>query len=178
VEQTIHDCLHDAMDVEGLERLLRAMEAGEIATVHRDLTEPSPLALQILTARPYAFLDDAPLEERRTQAVMSRRWLDEESAAGLGRPDAPADPRVGGAAVAGVRSEAWPSPVNADELHDSLLALSFVTEAEAAERDEWKLFLADLAGQKRATRIAIAGEGRPALWVAAERLPQFEAVFE
>src|SRR5499433_3525742 len=118
VEQTIHDCLYDAMDVEGLERLLRAMEAGEIATAHRDLTEPSPLSLEILTARPYAFLDDAPLEERRTQAVMSRRWLDEESAAGLGRLDADAIERV--------KNEAWPSPVNADELHDGLLSLGFV----------------------------------------------------
>src|SRR5262249_25125755 len=169
VEQTIHDCLYDAMDVEGLERLLRAMEAGEIATAHRDLTEPSPLSLEILTARPYAFLDDAPLEERRTQAVMSRRWLDEEAAAGLGRLDADAIERV--------REEAWPSPVNADELHDALLALSFVTEAEAAARDEWKLFLATLAADRRATRLAIAGEGTPAVWVAAERLPQFQALF-
>src|SRR5262249_1051052 len=80
VEQTIHDCLYDAMDVEGLERLLCAMEAGEIATAHRDLTEPSPLSLEILTARPYAFLDDAPLEERRTQAVARPR---------LPRPAAP-----------------------------------------------------------------------------------------
>jgi len=69
----------------GLEDLLRAMEIGEIRTVHRDLTEPSPFALEILTARPYAFLDDAPLEERRTQAVIGRRWLDEEAASGHGR---------------------------------------------------------------------------------------------
>ena len=176
VSQTVHDCLYDAMDIEGLERLLRAMEAGEIATAHRDLTEPSPLALQILTARPYAFLDDAPLEERRTQAVMSRRWLDEESAAGLGRLDADA--------IARVKSEAWPSPVNADELHDGLLSLAFATGEEVAAHAEWKLLLAELAEQRRATILTIARTNLSSqrgeetnVWVAAERLPQFEVLF-
>ena len=70
--QAIHDCLHEAMDLEGLQRLLRRLEAGEIELVSCDLTEPSPLALEALSARPYAFLDDAPLEERRTQAVMAQ----------------------------------------------------------------------------------------------------------
>src|SRR5262249_31816362 len=70
VRQTIDDCLHDAMDIDGLERVLKAIEDGRIEVVARDLTEPSPLALEILSARPYAYLDDAPLEERRTQAVM------------------------------------------------------------------------------------------------------------
>jgi ATP-dependent Lhr-like helicase len=150
------------------------MEAGEIVTVHRDLTEPSPLSLEILTARPYAFLDDAPLEERRTQAVMSRRWLDEEAAAGLGRLDAEA--------IARVREEAWPSPVNADEMHDALLTLGFAADDEVAARDEWRLFLATLAAERRAARVTVAvtdpaaGAGK-ALWVAAERLPQFLALF-
>ena len=75
VGQTIADCLNDAMDIEGLERLLARLESGAIRVVTRDLTEPSPLALEVLSARPYAYLDDAPLEERRTQAVMGRRWL-------------------------------------------------------------------------------------------------------
>src|SRR5262249_33354101 len=76
VRQTIPDCLHEAMDIEGFEQLLRNLESGKIRVVARDVVEPSPLALEVLSARPYAFLDDAPLEERRTQAVMSRRWLD------------------------------------------------------------------------------------------------------
>src|SRR5215813_13750244 len=76
VRQAIRDCLEDAMDADGLERLLRALEAGSIRVIARDLTEPSPLALEVLSARPYAYLDDAPLEERRTQAVVSRRFLD------------------------------------------------------------------------------------------------------
>ena len=79
VNQTIFDCLHEAMDIDGLQRLLAGLERGEtIQVIARDLTEPSPLALEVLSARPYAYLDDAPLEERRTQAVMGRRWLEPE----------------------------------------------------------------------------------------------------
>ena len=117
VNQTVHDCLYDAMDIEGLENLLRALEAGEIRIECRELTEPSPLALEILGARPYAFLDDAPLEERRTRAVMGRRWLDEESAAGLGRLDADAIERVRDRSMARTRkartscmTRCWVSP--------------------------------------------------------------------
>ena len=79
-----------------------AARSGEIRVVARDLTQPSPLALEVLSARPYAYLDDAPLEERRTQAVMARRWLAPESAAELGRLDPEA--------IARVRAEAWPDP--------------------------------------------------------------------
>ena len=80
--------ISDPMDADGFERLLRSLESGAIEVIARDLTEPSPLALEVLSARPYAFLDDAPLEERRTQAVMSRRWLDPQSAADIGKLDA------------------------------------------------------------------------------------------
>ncbi len=117
VRQTIRDCLEDAMDVEGFERVLRGLESGEIRVIARDVTEPSPLALEVMSARPYAYLDDAPLEERRTQAVMSRRWLDPESASDIGKLDA--------AAVERVREEAWPDSTSADELHDSLLLAGF-----------------------------------------------------
>ena len=100
VRQTIADCLNEAMDIDGLERLLAGIESGDIRVVARDLTEPSPLALEVLSARPYAYLDDAPLEERRTQAVMSRRWLAPETASDIGRLDPEA--------IARVRAEAWP----------------------------------------------------------------------
>jgi ATP-dependent Lhr-like helicase len=173
VNQTVHDCLYDAMDIEGLEDLLRALESGEIRIESRELTEPSPLALEILGARPYAFLDDAPLEERRTRAVMGRRWLDEESAAGLGRLDT--------AAIDRVRAEAWPTAENADELHDALLGVAFLTEAEAERNASWQEFLATLMAAKRVTKLAPqhaeSGATSGGLWVAAERLPQFAAVF-
>ena len=101
VRQTIRDCLEEAMDVEGFERLLHALVEDRIRVVARDLTEPSPLALEVLSARPYAYLDDAPLEERRTQAVMSRRWMDPESAADIGKLDPEAIARVRERSVAG-----------------------------------------------------------------------------
>ena len=103
VRQTVRDCLEDAMDVEAFEALLRGLESGAIRTVARDLTEPSPLALEALTARPYAYLDDAPLEERRTQAVMSRRWIDPASAADLGGLDGQAIAQGSRGGVAGCR---------------------------------------------------------------------------
>src|SRR5262249_1467714 len=83
VRQTLRDCLEEAMDAEGFEQLLRNLESGGIQVIARDVVEPSPLALEVLSARPYAFLDDAPLEERRTQAVMSRRWLDPQTASDI-----------------------------------------------------------------------------------------------
>jgi len=160
VAQTIKDCLTEAMDVDGFERLLRGLEAGDIRVIARDLTGPSPLALEVLSARPYAFLDDAPLEERRTQAVMSRGWLSPETAADLGRLDPEAIERV--------RQEAWPDPTNADELHDSLVWLGFVTDDEAKE---WTGWLRELAGQKRVSKL----DNR--LWITAERLPQFRTLW-
>jgi ATP-dependent Lhr-like helicase len=164
--QTIADCLNEAMDIVGLERLLMKLEAGEVRATFRDLTEPSPLALEALTARPYAFLDGAPLEERRTQAVMARRWMAPESAADIGRLDAEAIERV--------RTEAWPDAGNAEELHDALLWLAFLTPAEAAAAPAWGEWLAALAGDRRVTSFTTPSGS---LWIAAERLPLFEAIW-
>src|SRR5262247_729739 len=166
VRQTIADCLDEAMDLAGLERLLERIESGGIRIVARDLTEPSPLALEVLAARPYAYLDDAPLEERRTQAVMSRRWLSPETAADLGRLDADA--------IARVRAEAWPEPANADELHDALVWLGFLSEQEVAAQPNWSGWLAELARENRVTRLRAPAA---TMWIAAERLPQFRALW-
>jgi ATP-dependent Lhr-like helicase len=165
VNQAVADCLHEAMDVQGLERLLAGIEAGSIRLIARDLTEPSPLALEVLAARPYAYLDDAPLEERRTQAVLSRRWLDPEAASDLGRLDPEA--------IARVRAEAWPEPQNRDELHDALTWLGYASEEEAAA-GKWQAWLAELAQERRAATLTGPG-GR--LWIAAERQPQFKALW-
>jgi ATP-dependent Lhr-like helicase len=181
VRQAIHDCLYEAMDVEGLERLLRRIETGDVAIVARDLPVPSPLAMEILNARPYAFLDDAPLEERRTQAVMGRRWAEDAVSADLGRLDA--------AAIDRVRNEAWPDASTADELHDALLELGFLEHDEVAARADWPPLLDALAQARRATRVTLSPPSpdmskvgvatHPAsgdVWVAAERLPQFDAL--
>ena len=166
VNQTIYDCLHEAMDIEGFEKLLRALESGEVEIETRDLIEPSPLSLEILTARPYAFLDDAPLEERRTQAVVTRRWLDPESAADIGKLDPEA--------IARVREEAWPEAETADELHDALSWLGLITQAEADVQPHWRALLERLATDKRVTHFAPANG--PGFFVTAERLLEFSAV--
>ncbi len=163
--QTIHDCLHEAMDIDGLINVIAALERGEKQVIGRDLPHPSPLAQEILNAKPYAFLDDAPLEERRTRAVASRRWLDPTEAADFGRLDPEA--------IARVRDEAWPEAANPDELHDALLLLGFVTEAEGS-RSDWQNLFERLIETKRATRLVAAGQAT--LWVAAEQLPILRAV--
>ncbi|WP_350446398.1 DEAD/DEAH box helicase [Pseudomonas solani] len=166
VAQTLDDCLHEAMDAEAWLALLRRMESGAVELVARDLPAPSALAAEILGARPYAFLDDAPLEERRTQAVQNRRWSDPESADDLGALDAEA--------IVAVAEEAWPRVRDADEMHEALLALGCITPEEIAANDGWAGWLAQLAKARRAACLHL--EDRPAFWLAAERLPQLLAL--
>lgn len=167
VQQAIDDCLHEAMDLDGLVAVLRGIESGTIRVVARDLPAPSPLALEVLTARPYAYLDDAPIEERRTQAVIARRWTDPQSASDLGQLDA--------AAIVRVRDEARPHAGNADELHDALLGNAFLTDAELAAIPGAPAWEAELAAARRATRFAM-DDAQPAVLVAAERLPSMRAL--
>jgi ATP-dependent Lhr-like helicase len=164
VRQTIRDCLEDAMDIDTLEEVLRGMEAGRISIIARDLTTPSPLALEALNARPYAYLDDAPLEERRTQAVMGRRWIDAASAADIGRLDPEA--------IARVREEAWPDAATADELYDALSWLTFLTDQEVHEHAGWPGLIDELVSQRRVVRIEVSGH--PVLWAPADRRFLFE----
>lgn len=167
VDQTLDDCLHEAMDSEGWLALLRRMEAGQVRLLARDLPAPSPLAAEILNARPYAFLDDAPLEERRTQAVLNRRWSDPASPDDLGALDADA--------IAAVAEEAWPQARHADEVQEALVALGCVTQEEAQAREGWPAWLAELAGAGRATRLH--GPAGRDCWVALERLDCVRAVY-
>src|SRR5690349_9425506 len=170
VQQTLDDCLHEAMDIDGLENLLRGLEGGRVQVIAKDLPTPSPLAAEILTARPYAFLDDAPLEERRTNAVAQRRWLDPETAADMGKLDP--------AAIRQVREQAWPEVASADELHDAMHAMGVITAEEGA-RGNWARWLEDLIDSKRATRLTAADPaGAPhTFWVCAECLPLITAVY-
>ncbi len=167
VDQTIDDCLHDAMDTDAWLALLRSIEAGEVRLIARDLPAPSPLAAEILSARPYAFLDDAPLEERRTQAVLARRWSDPESADDLGALDFDA--------IAAVAQEAWPSVRNADEMHEALMSLACVTQAEERANPGWGEWLDALGTSGRATRLQVAD--KDALWAPIERLTCIRALY-
>ena len=165
VRQTIDDCVHEVMDLKLLTGLLRRIHAGEINYVARDLPEPSPLSHEILNARPYAFLDDAPAEERRTQAVYTRRAFEPSSGEDLGALDP--------AAIDRVRDEAWPDVRDADELHDALLTSGFLTEIEGLsgrEGQSWTGFWRELLEAGRVDRVEL-GQGH-AIWVAAERLPE------
>jgi ATP-dependent Lhr-like helicase len=193
VRQVIDDCLHETMDIDGLEALLKRIEAGEVKFVTRELTSPSPLAHAILSAKPYAFLDDGDAEERRTRAVKTRQLLDPQSAADLGHIDA--------AAIARVREEAWPEVATADELHDALTVSGFLTAQEVRKltptlalppqgggdsapsplRGEgWDggvaAMLDVLVHDRRVARLA--PQGGSELWVAAERRPQFELALQ
>ncbi|HKV96211.1 MAG TPA: DEAD/DEAH box helicase [Gammaproteobacteria bacterium] len=145
VKQTLHDCLHEVMDADGFLALLRRLESGELKVVARDLAAPSPLAQEILSARPYAFLDDAPAEERRTLAVQSRGISSLEDAGAL----AALDPD----AIARVRAEVWPEARDADELHDALTILGFLTEEEGKRNPAWSGLFDELVTAKRATRF-------------------------
>ncbi|MEW5306361.1 MAG: hypothetical protein WDW36_008830 [Sanguina aurantia] len=170
VRQTMHDCLREAMDTDGWLDVLRAMESGAIRIVARDLTGPSPLAAEVLNAAPYAFLDDAPLEERRTHAVQSRQWNGADGADDLGRLDPEA--------IAAVRGEAWPQVRDADEMHEALNVLGFVTAAEVAADDRWPAWLLALASSRRAAQLRIPAPAAEAtvLWTCAEKLPLWQAV--
>ncbi|MGO1068707.1 DEAD/DEAH box helicase [Lysobacter sp. CA199] len=171
VAQTLHDCLFEAMDSAGWLRMLRRLEAGEIRVVGRDVTGPSPIAAEAINAKPYAFLDDAPLEERRTQAVMARRYAhsDGDSADDLGRLDPEA--------IDAVRGEAWPEVRDADEMHEALMGLGYVTVDEA-QREGWRDWLDELARNGRSTALRLSpGQAEPRWWVATEGLPQARAVF-
>ena len=159
VDETIRDCLHEAMDVEGLRAVIAAIEAGRIETRAIETAEPSVFSHEILNANPYAFLDDAPLEERRARAVQLRRTLPRD-AREVGALDA--------AAIAAVARESWPVVRDADELHDALLTLS-VTPPVAA----WQAWYETLEQARRATSLVVGGRR---LWLAAERRRMAEAL--
>jgi ATP-dependent Lhr-like helicase len=138
VRQTIDDCLTEATDVAGLIEVLKGLRNGSIERVAIDTPEPSAFARGILSSELYTFLDDAPLEERRTQAVLTRRTLDDRTLDSLGALDP--------AAVQRVREEAWPQPETAEDVHDALLWMGFVMDQEA---EDWREWLTSLANQDR-----------------------------
>jgi ATP-dependent helicase Lhr and Lhr-like helicase len=158
VNETIANCLHEAMDIGGLIRVLERMDSGALRTVAVDTPEPSAFSHEILNANPYAYLDDAPLEERRTRAVQLRRTLSPEDANAIGALDP--------AAIAQAADEAWPVVRDADELHDALLTLMILPPVAA-----WQSLFDQLAD---AGRASIVNEQ----WVATERLERATEVTE
>jgi ATP-dependent Lhr-like helicase len=166
VQQTLRDCLSEAMDADGLIDLLGEIRSGRVRVHTRDTTEPSPLAHEILNGRPYTFLDDAPLEERRSRALPLRRGLPVE-ARDLSRLDP--------AAIAKVRAELAPDPRDEHELHDALLALGCAREADF--RAGTRAFFETLVRTTRAFVFEIPSEPGSRFWAAVERFGDLEVLF-
>ena len=160
VDEAIRDALHEALDFDGLRALLEDIRSGRVRTVAVDTPEASPFAAEILNANPFAFLDPAPLEERRARAVRMRRSLPPEL-----DPEAVLDPE----AIAQAGAEAAPVVRDVDELHDALLTLGATRETP-----EWEDFFKELAAAGRAA-LVVAGGAR--FWVAAERWALARAVW-
>ena len=171
VNQTIADCMTETMDIDGLESLLRRIEAGDLEIHCLDLNGPSPLSAEIINARPYAFLDDGEAENRRTRAI-SQNHNDLGDAATLSIISVDATEQV--------KSEAWIRPRNPDELHDGLLQLGFLTQEEfstgtsstgtASRPGNWGKWFQALADELRASHVELDGAN---WWVATERLEEF-----
>ncbi|HEY2578404.1 MAG TPA: DEAD/DEAH box helicase [Streptosporangiaceae bacterium] len=160
VRQTLADCLHEAMDIDGLRELVTKIESGTVNVVVRDTTEPSVLAHEILNGRPFTYLDDAPLEERRSRQITLRRGLPVEA-----RDLASLDP----SAIALVRDQVSPVVRDVDELHDLLMTvLGHRPEAQ------WEPLFTQLVSAGRAVTLHAPGGG---LWCAVERRPSLEALF-
>ena len=164
VNQTVRDCLEEAMDLTGFQEVLARIHRGEVTCVSRDTPEPSVFCNDIINARPYAYLDDAPLEERRTRAVQTRR-------AGATAHDVGA---LDQSAIDRVRDEVRPDPRDPDELHDVLLTAGFLLDAEVD-----RAMCQALADLGRVTRARVDTPGRDEhahAWVATERVPELRAV--
>jgi ATP-dependent Lhr-like helicase len=180
VGEVMKDVLTEAMDIDGLKAVLSGLADGRIRCIAVDTPVPSQFSHEILNANPYAYLDDAPLEERRARAVQMRRMLPEsvlEEVGGL-------DP----AAIAQVREEAWPDVRDADELHDVLHTLVALPEGRASldwtaeggcphmgsAGNEWLGHFERLVSEGRAGSAMVGGR---TYWVAAERAKTFSGLF-
>ncbi len=180
VREAMNEALTEAMDIDGLREVLAAIGDGRIRCIAVDTPVPSQFSHEILNANPYAYLDDAPLEERRARAVEMRRMLPEAVLSEVGRLDP--------AAIAEVREESWPDVRNADELHDTLLTLLALPESIESEQGNaipfgaslersvaaWRDWFGELASASRASRAVVGGRG---YLVAAERAKAFSAIF-
>ncbi|MFZ2032139.1 MAG: hypothetical protein WAW53_00120, partial [Candidatus Dormiibacterota bacterium] len=160
VNQTMYDCLHEVMDVDSLRELVLRIERKEVEISFRDTVEPSPLAHEIVNGRPYTFLDDAPLEERRSRAITLRRGLPVEA-----RDLAALDPE----AIARVRAEATPDLRDHDELHDLLVSL-VVTRSVP----EWTAWFDELVERGRALSVTRDGD---VFWCAMERAASIDSLW-
>ena len=166
IDQTIHDCLTEAMDIDELEELIGKIEHNEVTLIAKDLREPSPFAAGIINAKPYAFLDETEFAERRTNAIKNRRWMDPNDVDDLSKLDVEA--------IQAVRKEAWPLIRDAEELHDALMLMGFM-KSEEGEKSGYDTFFLELMNQKRAVQVI---QENQVLWIATERINFFKSIFD
>ncbi|HXE35604.1 MAG TPA: DEAD/DEAH box helicase [Verrucomicrobiae bacterium] len=180
IREVMKDVLTEAMDIEGLDRVLVGIVEGRITCLAVDTPQPSQFSHEILNANPYAYLDDAPLEERRARAVEMRRVLPDAVLGEIGRLDP--------AAISEVCADAWPDVRDAEELHDALLtliALPAPSQADALSSNPlsvklreslsaWNVFVDPLV---RTRRVSLAQVGSETHWVAAERMSMFAQIY-
>ena len=164
VVQTVYDCLHEAMDLDRWLKLIGEIQDDAIELIARDTREPSPFSYELLNANPYAFLDDAPLEERRARAVFTRRSLSIDEMSDLSCLDA--------TAIAQVRNECWPLVRDADELHDALSIMKALPEHEGRL---WHKWFDELIESGRATVVQNENEKR--LWITTENWSLAQSIF-
>jgi ATP-dependent helicase Lhr and Lhr-like helicase len=155
VKETIDNCLYEAMDLHGLQQILRDIEEGRIRTVAIDTAQASQFSHEILNANPYAYLDDAPLEERRTRAVELRQRLGTDVTGGEGV----LDPAI----IEEISADVWPEARDADELHDAMLTLVRMPPTE-----QWQELFNELHATGRASLVQRSGAD---FWIATERMP-------
>ncbi len=167
VNQTINDCLTEAMDIDELQELIKKVEKVELDLIAKDLTEPSPFAQEIINARPYAFLDDAPFEERRTNAIKNRSWADPATTKDLSVLDS--------GAITRVKEEAWPYVNSSDELHDAVFSAGYMTDEEFVAK-QYGVLAHSLIDSGRLYCITLKQPHR-VLWIATESIPKLQAVF-
>src|SRR5882762_10305634 len=182
VHEVMKDVLTEAMDVEGLKRLLTGISDGAIRCIAVDTPVPSQFSHEILNANPYAYLDDAPLEERRARAVEMRRMSPASVLEEVGKLEP--------AAITQVREEAWPDVRDADELHDLLHTLIALPEVRSEWSNEvrleaspqhaesickWRRSFDHLILEHRATLEWVNGQ---IYWVAAERANTFSVLYK
>ncbi|MCP5468113.1 MAG: DEAD/DEAH box helicase [Deltaproteobacteria bacterium] len=151
VTQTLKDCLNEAMDYEGFEKIVSQIEKKQMKLIAKDLREPSPFAQEIINARPYAFLDDAPLEERRTNAIRNRRWLDTSEFSEFSHLEA--------SAIEQVKNEAWPQIEGPEQLHDALMWMGFLLREELGQGYSAELYegwMCSLIEAGRATKMFLS----------------------
>jgi ATP-dependent Lhr-like helicase len=164
VDEVMKDVLQEAMDLEGLIEILNGIKDGSIRCLAVDTPVPSQFAHELLNANPYAYLDEAGLEERRARATSLGRNLPEEPG------------KLDRQAIEAIRRECWPALRDEHELHDLLqslvaLPLEFIDTDEARH---WPAFYERLTRTGRAQAIDCAGTP---CWVATERLPQIAALW-